>query len=108
MDNNPNIQAPVNTSPAAPQAAPAQMVTNGGNKKLWFIVGLVIVVLILVAGGIYWYITTQQKAPSTTKQPAPSPADQTNVDTLEKDLEASSLDDLDKEFVLVDTDLQGL
>ncbi|MEK7616627.1 MAG: hypothetical protein AAB414_01075 [Patescibacteria group bacterium] len=112
MDNNPNTQASINTSPA-PQAAPVQPVTNvvqeppsGGNKKmLWAILGLV--VLILIVGGIYWYLG-QGRGTSTPAKATPKPTAATSVDTLEKDLNSTSLDDLDKEFSSVDTDLQGL
>lgn len=77
---------------------------NGNNKMLWIIIGLVVVILLV--GGIYWYMTNQQKATTTTvSQPTPISE---SVNTLEKDLNSTSLDDLDKEFSSVDTDLERL
>lgn len=107
MDNNPT-QTPV--SAADPVTQPAANIVQEppkGNKMLWITLG--VVVLILVVGGVYWYITSGQKAAPTTVQPSPKPtASPQTVDTLEKDLNSVSLDDLDKEFSTVDTDFQGL
>lgn len=108
MDNNPKpvtdpVQAvqqpPIGVVPPQPASA-----SNGNNKMLWIIIGLVVVILLV--GGIYWYMTNQQKATQTTVS-KPTPVSQ-SVDSLEKDLNSTSLDDLDKEFVSVDTDLQRL
>lgn len=113
-NNNPNPTAasPAGINPqgaVAPQPPPASVIQetpppSGNNKMLLLIAG--IVVLLLIIGGIYWFMgrknVTQPKA-------TPKPTAQTqSVDSLEKDLNSTSLDDLDKEFSSVDTDLQGL
>ena len=111
MDNNMNNPNPATNPVQAAQqpsigVVPPQPTSsgNGNNKMLWIIIGLVAVTALV--GGIYWYMTSQQKE-TTTTVPKPSPISE-SVDSLEKDLNSTSLDDLDKEFSLVDTDLQAL
>ena len=84
-----------------PQPAPSG---NSNNKILWIIIGLVAVTVLV--GGIYWNITNQQKA-ATTTVPKPTPTSE-SVNTLERDLNSTSLDDLDNEFSSLDSDLQQL
>lgn len=108
MDNNPPNPVPQPQQPVVPQQPVTNVVQESpkGNKMLWIIVGLVVV--ILVVGGVYWYMG-QQKGASTKTKASPKPTATTqSVDALEKDLNSTSLDDLDKEFSSVDTDLQGL
>ena len=84
-----------------PQPAPSG---NSNNKMLWIIIGLVVVTVLV--GGIYWYMISQQKE-TTTAVPKPTPTTE-SVDSLEKDLNSTSLDDLDNEFSSLDSDLQQL
>lgn len=110
MDNNPNpTPAPANQTPQEPTPV-ANIVqeppVSSGSNKMWIIA--IIVILILIVGGLYWYMNNQ-KTPAPTSQTIPSPVTSTqNVDSLDKDLNASTLDDVDKEFSSVDSDLGSL
>lgn len=112
MENNPtNIsQTPQQPNPTQPVINPVTNVAqaSGGSKKVLWII-LVIVILILVIGGLYWF-RTQQSANSTTQNvpAASSAASSQNVDSLATDLNANSLNDIDKDFSSVDTDLGSL
>ena len=123
MDNN-NPSTPVNpVPPATPQAtqpvqpasvtpppAPAPL-TGGNNNKMFIWLFLVLVIILVIGGAVLWYLgnTKPQDSSTTGTQSSPkhSPASQ-NVDSLERDLNSTALDDLDKEFSTVDTDLKEL
>lgn len=111
MDNN---QAAVNPT-ALNQVPVAQPVANpvqapppsGGNKKIWFII-ITVALILIAAGGVYRYINQQNKLriqETTLSKPTP-PAE--TLDTLENELNAASLADLDQEFSSVNPDIQGL
>lgn len=105
MDNKQQQPAqPVQPPPAQPAAATPPP-PGGSNKLLLAILGLAL--LIVIAGGIYLYVNQKgaKNTPSTTAKPSTAPQ---TVDVLEKDLNATSLDDLEKEFSTVDSDLKGL
>lgn len=115
MDNNPKT---INTATPAQPLQPAQTPQvvqptanvvqeppSGNKKMIWIIAGLS--VLILVIGALLYMAGGQKGTPSGQSSPKPTASPQ-SVETLEKDLNSTSLDDLDKEFSTVDQDLQGL
>lgn len=88
------VSAPVMPNPVPVQAAPS------GNKKMWLIGGGVLVVLVLAL--VVWLMSSQQKT-------APTPAPSVSVkDSLEKELNAVNIGDIEADFQAVDQDLQGL
>ncbi len=120
VDNNPltQSQAPENPQmqgvPPQGQTQP-QFVTpvpqmpkseSGDSKKMivYLIVGLLVVGSLVF--GIYYFISNQQKATDTSQKSAPKQEE--SVDTLETEIDAVSVDDIDKEFTSVDSDLQNL
>lgn len=99
--------------PLQPTIDPPGTVTDqpkgGSGKGIWVIVS--VVVLILAIGGVYWYKNSSQKtsgASSSTTNVAQNANTSQSVDSLDKDLNSTSLDDLDKQFTQVDTDLGSL
>lgn len=121
MENNPVTPQTAGTSPqmqAAPPQATApqpQFVTpdpqtpksEGGDSKkmiLYLVIGLLVVGGLVF--GIYYFISNQQKTPDTSQKSAPKQTE--SVDTLESDINAVGVDDIDKEFSSVDSDLQSL
>lgn len=93
--------------PQAPQSDPTPIINpspEGGNKMVFWLVGGVVAIL-LVVGGIYYFLSKQQ---------ATIPASQTTSSTseaqksLESELDAIDVGDLDEEFSEVDKDLQSL
>ena len=106
MDNNnpnPTAGVPPVQQPQVTNVAPEPTPPSGGNNKMtWIVTGAVILVLIL--GGIYLYMNNRQtKPPAAESEPVSE-----NVDSIEKELNTTSLDDLDREFSSVDTDLGTL
>lgn len=113
--NNPQPVPPPPTSPGVPlqptidpPGTAVQQPKGSPGKGIWILV--VVILLILAAGGIYWYKSNRQIAnnPSTTDQVAQNPSSPPSVDSLDQDLNSTSLDDLDKQFSQVDTDLGSL
>lgn len=109
-DLNPISQNPaVLPTPPPPQPAPAPTsppVEEGNSKMvLWLIGGLIVV--IIVVGGIYWYLSSQaaKQALQQVKTPTPVTKEETS---LESDLDAVQVGDIDSEFTEVDKDLESL
>ncbi len=107
MDNNPVA----NTTPVVPDPVAnivQQPPTPSGNNKMWLIV-VAILVLILVVGGLYWYMNQQKAAQTAQVEPSPSASTVAQTaDSLEQDLNSAPLDDVDKAFSSVATDLGSL
>lgn len=115
MDNNNTSQPPQNPMP--PQQPPVQQPvvptpptippqTKEGNKMaLWLIGGLIAV--ILVVGLIYWYlsrgISKQENQPVKTPPPVSR-----EEPSLEEDLNAIEVGDIESELSDVDKDLESL
>lgn len=121
MDNNPltQSQAPANpqmqAAPVQATAAQPQFVTpdpltpksEGGDSSkmiLYLVIGLLVVGGLVF--GIYYFISNQQKATDTSQKSAPKQTE--SVDTLQTEIDALSVDEVDKEFTSVDSDLQSL
>lgn len=101
-------QPPVNPVPS-PAPQDTQPVQPAGNNRTFLLMLLVLIIILVIGGGVFWYISNMQKGSSTTSATAtPRPSPTQNVDSLEKDLNSTSLEDLDKEFATVDADLKGL
>lgn len=116
---DPKVQQPVQAvqaqavpaQAAAPQVAPqpaanpsvvTDQKSSGGSKKK-FIIIVVAIVLILILGAVaFWFRQTQM---STQKD---SELEVKAVEELTKEAESLKLDDLEKDFTEVDTDLQAL
>ena len=111
MDNNPltQSQTPVQAAPQPQFVTPDPQTpkSEGGDSKkmiLYLVIGLLVIGGLVF--GIYYYMSNQQKSTDTSQKEAPKQAE--SVDTLETEIDAVSVDDIDKEFSSVDSDLQSL
>lgn len=110
VENNPAPNPGPNPAPAqavqlnANDPPQPQAPFKEDNKKmfLWLILGLLVIVVIV--GGLYMFLSGQQKVAETTKPQVK----QESVDSLEKDLDSVNVEEVDKEFTTVDSDLQSL
>lgn len=119
MDNNPVSMPGVSPMPQQPVAPnpvvnmPPPEFPKQGSKKGPLII-IILLVLILAGGALLWFNGNQQKSaanPVTVSQvasPQPSASPAQTAESLQNDLNSSSLDDLDKQFSSVDTDLGSL
>lgn len=100
MDNNPVPAQPMQQPPQAPQAAPPT-----GNNKIMFMMVTGLVVTILIVGAVYWYLNNQKAKSydmnSTVKVSQPDT-------TLQTDLDAIEIPEVDANFTEVDKDLGSL
>lgn len=91
------------------------MIEENQNKKttknIWPILIFLIVVFVLIAG-ILIYFQYQKNTKEKSTNPLPfQPAETTEDDTSEKilnEIEGINIDDLDKQFQEIDTDLNSL
>lgn len=91
--------------PIVPGVAQAQTPPPGGSKKIMFVVvGLVL--LIAIFAGVYWYMGQQANKTATQSQAVPSATPV--ADTIDSDLDAITVEELDADFATVDQDLQTL
>ena len=112
MDSNTPQSAPT-IQQAAPAPAPSVNQTVNvvpppageqpkSSKKMIIMLLLGVAIVVLLVGGAYLFVNSKKEAPpSKTTQSSQS-------DTLEKDINAVDVGNLDSEFVPVDQDLQTL
>lgn len=79
---------------------------KGSGKGIWIIV--LMVILILLVGGLFWYRNNRKSTATPVNVSQNAAGTPQSVDSLDKDLNSTSLDDLDKQFTQVDTDLGSL
>lgn len=120
VENNPLTQSqalenpPVQAVPPQAQTQP-QFVTpdpkmpkseGGDSRKMiaYLVVGLLVIGVLVL--GIYYFMSSQQKTPDTSQKGAPKQTE--SVDTLQTEIDTVSVDEVDKEFTSVDSDLQSL
>lgn len=96
---NPTNPQPV-SAPVMPNPAPVVPPAPSGNKKMWLIGGGVIAIIVLALA--VWLMAGQKKT-----APAPSPSVSVE-NSLDKELNAVDVSDIEADFQVVDTDLQGL
>lgn len=96
---NPTNPQPV-SAPVTPNPTPVAPPAPTGNKKMWLIGGGVIVIIVLAVA--VWLMSSQKK---TAPSPAPSVSQQ---DALEREINGVSVEDIEADFIDIDTDLQGL
>lgn len=82
---------------------------EGGSKMVFWLIGGV-VAIVLIVGGIYLYLSNQQASQPeevTQVQATPIPT-ATPEPTIEEDLDAIDVSEVDDQFQDVDNDLQNL
>lgn len=109
-NNNPTAQNPaVAPTPVSSQPAPVPTtppVKEGDSKMaLWLVGGLIAV--IVVVGLIYWYLGSRSTKEVSKPLATPTPVTQKET-SLEEDLDAVQVGDLEAEFSQVDKDLESL
>lgn len=90
----PPIPVMPNPTPVVQPAPPTS------NKKMWLIGGGVLAIIVLLL--IIWMMAGQKKV-----TPTPAPRERVE-DTLEKELNSVSVEDIEADFQSVDQDLQDL
>lgn len=100
-----NQSAAQTPPPAQPAPAPGMPpVKEGNNMVVWLIGGLIAIVI--VVGLIYWYLGSRS-AKVTKPQATPAPVTKQET-SLEQDLDAVGVGDLEAEFSQLDKDLESL
>ena len=80
---------------------------NNTGKMVMLITALIILVLGLL-GGSYAYMTKATSVPAPVPRVITEPTPASSSSNFQKDLNAIDTGDVDKDFIQVDTDIQGL
>jgi uncharacterized protein HemX len=81
---------------------PQQDIATKKEGSVGAAVGSIIVILIIAAGGLYFLDILKQKVETEEVQPA-----DTEVNSLEADLEATNVDDLDVEMLEIEAEIDA-
>ena len=108
---DPNQTQPTNQPTPTPAAQPATPATPNvtpdsasGSKMMWIVLAIL---ALLIASGVvgYLYISGSNKSAGETSQPATQAS---KAEDLQSELDSIQIEDVEREFVQVDSDLQNL
>lgn len=72
---------------------------------------IIVIVILLIAGAVFWMFKSKTNIPVTETTNTPSAeqkVSETDISTINKDIESIDVGNIDQEFNDVDKDLQGL
>ena len=72
---------------------------------------IIVIIILLIAGAVFWMFKSKTNAPATETTNVPTTqnqADDTEITTINSDIESIDIGNTDQDFKDINTDLQGL